>query len=177
MTTPISPQDLESVLQPVVEQAGLYLEEVKVQPSGKTYIVRVTVDALEIASGAVSLELIADASRAVSDALDGVRELADAYTLEVSSPGTNRPLTTPRHFGRAVGRLVKVVRHEGSDFTARLISVNSDVLTFEDEGQVQIGAIRKAKVEVELKRAEELKEDDFVEIESDGSAADSGVEE
>ncbi len=155
------------MLAPVVDEAGLFLEDVSISGSGKQLVVRVSVDAPEEQTGSVTLDQIADASRAVSQALDAVSSLRDAYTLEVSSPGTNRALTMPRHFRRSVGRLIKVVRTDKTDFVARLKSVSEDTLTFEDEGEVALTDIRKAKVEVELKRAEELKESDFVDIEED----------
>ncbi len=175
MTTPLTPQDLEAVLQPVVEQAGLYLEEVKVQASGKTTIVRVTVDALDVTAPAVTLDEVAVASRAISDALDEVPALRDAYTLEVSSPGTNRPLTTQRHFARAIGRLIAVKLTEGKDFTQRLLAVSERTVEFEEVGSISLDDIRKAKVEVELKRAEQVADSELEDF-HDGDA-DTGAKE
>lgn len=177
MTAPIESQELEAVLAPVIKATGLYLEEVKVQAAGKTSIVRVTLDALDVSAPSVTLDEIAVASRAISDALDGVKALKDAYTLEVSSPGTNRPLKTERHYARATGRLIKVVQIEGADFTDRLVQVSDQTLHFENEGPVEISAIRKAKIEVELKRAEEIKEEDLENFESANDADSEGVEE
>lgn len=56
----------------------------------------------------LDLDVLADATRAVSRALDEADPIAGAYTLEVSSPGLERRLRTPRHFARAVGESVKV---------------------------------------------------------------------
>jgi len=156
-------EDLQGVLTPVVEGAGLFLEEVRVVPSGKTFTVRVTVDLNESESGSVGLERIAEVSREISTALDEVSTLDNAYMLEVSSPGTNRPLTEPRHFRRALSRLIKISATSG-DFTARLIRVGEDELEFEDGRRVALADIRKAKIEVELKRAEEAREEDLVDI-------------
>jgi len=61
------------------------------------------------ADGGVSLDDIALVSREVSARLDGAGAMGEApYTLEVSSPGVDRPLTLPRHWRRAAGRLVRV---------------------------------------------------------------------
>lgn len=177
MTSPIEPQELHAVLAPVVEQCGLYLEEVKIQAAGKTSLVRITVDALDVAAPAITLDEVAVASREISDALDKVKALKDAYTLEVSSPGTNRPLKTTRHYERAIGRLIKVTRTEGSDFIDRLEAVDGETLSFESEGDVALETIRKAKVEVELKRAESVKEEELVSFESDEESDNTGVEE
>jgi ribosome maturation factor RimP len=56
----------------------------------------------------LDLDVLADATRAVSRALDEADPIAGAYTLEVSSPGLERRLRTPRHFARAVGESVKI---------------------------------------------------------------------
>jgi ribosome maturation factor RimP len=96
---------LERLLEPVVRAAGLDLESVKVGRAGRRRLLRVVVDG----DGGVSLDSIALVSREVSVRLDDTRAMGEApYTLEVSSPGVDRPLTQPRHWRRAVGRLVRV---------------------------------------------------------------------
>ncbi len=157
--------------------AGLVLEDVTVAQAGKNTVVRVTVDLDETQLGAVSLEHIAEVSHAVSAALDSVKALKDAYTLEVSSPGATRALTDRRHFVRARGRLIKVQLNSGVDFVARLNSVDGNVLVFDDEQQIPIEDVRKAKVEVELKRAEHVRDEDFVDIEVEDRTMTRGVEE
>jgi ribosome maturation factor RimP len=63
--------------------------------------------------GGVSLEELARASREISDVLDAQPEVVPgAYTLEVSSPGINRPLTRPAHFPAFVGKRVHVRTRE-----------------------------------------------------------------
>src|SRR5690349_11563603 len=99
-------QKLLDMLSPVVAAAGYELEDVSVTPAGRRSLVRVTVDA----DGGVDLDAVAEVSRAVSKSLDaeGAPNFAGPYTLEVSSPGVDRPLTEPRHWRRAQGRLVSV---------------------------------------------------------------------
>jgi ribosome maturation factor RimP len=97
--------ELEALLAPVVRAAGLDLESVRVGTAGRRRLLRVIVDA----DSGVSLDDIALVSREVSARLDGTGAMGDApYTLEVSSPGVDRPLTEPRHWRRAAGRLVRV---------------------------------------------------------------------
>jgi len=97
--------ELETLLAPVMRAAGLDLESVRIGTAGRRRLLRVVVDA----DGGVSLDDIALVSREVSARLDGTGAMGDApYTLEVSSPGVDRPLTQPRHWRRAVGRLVRV---------------------------------------------------------------------
>lgn len=67
-------------------------------------LVRVVVDR----EGGVDLDTLSAVTRAVSRALDDADPIASRYTLEVTSPGVERPLRTPEQFVRAVGEVVKV---------------------------------------------------------------------
>ena len=101
----VDPAELERVLAPVVRAAGLDLESVRIGNAGRRRLLRVVVDA----DGGVSLDDIALVSREASARLDDTGAMGEApYTLEVSSPGVDRPLTQPRHWRRAAGRLVRV---------------------------------------------------------------------
>jgi ribosome maturation factor RimP len=94
---------LARLIEPAVNALGMDLEAVRVTSAGRRRLLRVTVDA----DGGVSLDDIAEVSRELSARLDGAAVMGEApYTLEVSSPGTDRPLTEPRHWRRAAGRLV-----------------------------------------------------------------------
>ena len=94
---------LAGLLEPAVTAMGMDLEGVRITPAGRRRLLRVVVDC----DGGVSLDAIALVSRELSARLDAVPAMGDApYTLEVSSPGTDRPLTEPRHWRRAAGRLV-----------------------------------------------------------------------
>ena len=95
--------DLARVLEPVVRAAGMDLESVRVSPAGRRRLLKVVVDA----DGGTGLDQIAEVSREVSARLDASGVMGEVpYTLEVSSPGVDRPLTEPRHWRRAQGRLV-----------------------------------------------------------------------
>jgi len=94
---------LARLLEPVVHAMNMDLEGIRVTSAGRRRVLRVFVDA----DGGVSLDDIAFASRELSIKLDSSSEMGDQpYTLEVSSPGVDRPLTLPRHWRRAAGRLV-----------------------------------------------------------------------
>ncbi len=95
---------LGRLLAPVISAAGMDLESVRVVKAGRRRLLRVVVDA----DGGPSLDDIALLSRSLSKQLDNSEVMGDAaYTLEVSSPGVDRPLTEPRHWRRAAGRLVR----------------------------------------------------------------------
>src|SRR3982751_6230174 len=109
------PARLESLLAPVVAEAGADLEQGEVTPAGRRRVLRVVVDR----DGGIDLDGVADLSHAVSEALDSSDVMGgQPYVLEVTSPGTDRPLTEPRHWRRAVGRLVKVDLADGSTRTS-----------------------------------------------------------
>ena len=96
---------LTRVLAPVVAASGLDLESLRVTTAGRRRLLRVVVDG----DGGPGLDDIALLSQNLSAALDASDAMGDtAYTLEVSSPGVDRPLTEPRHWRRARGRLVRV---------------------------------------------------------------------
>ncbi|QKE84309.1 ribosome maturation factor RimP [Arthrobacter sp. NEB 688] len=129
-------------VRPVLEQGlaghGLVLEDVTVTPAGKRRVVRVLldrdlggVDRVTEPTPPLSLDEVADATRAVGDALDASDAMGEQpYTLEVSSPGVGRPLTLPRHFLRNVGRLVTTRTADG-ETTGRLLAADATGLTLE----------------------------------------------
>ncbi|HEV2375205.1 MAG TPA: ribosome maturation factor RimP [Streptosporangiaceae bacterium] len=101
----VDAEALAGLLSPVVDAAGMDLESVRVSVAGRRRLLRVVVDA----DGGVSLDDIAEISREISNCLDKNGAMGETpYTLEVSSPGVERPLTEPRHWRRAMGRLVSV---------------------------------------------------------------------
>jgi ribosome maturation factor RimP len=103
-------QEIRAALEPVLAPLGLVVEDVSVSPAGKRRLVRVLVDSdisdLDVTDDAsavppLSLDAVADATRAVSDELDAGDVMGQApYVLEVSSPGVGRPLSSRDQFRR-----------------------------------------------------------------------------
>lgn len=156
---------LAAQLDPVVSDAGLVLEDVVVTAVGRRRQVRVVVDLTDDEVGSVDLDRVAGVSRSVGDALDTSDALgADPYSLEVTTPGVDRPLTQRRHWLRARTRLVRVERDGAEPLTGRLLEVDDDGPVLEVEGgRVTPGwdVIRKGVVEVEFtKPAKAGKHDD-----------------
>jgi ribosome maturation factor RimP len=148
---------LLSLLGPVVAAAGYDLEDVTVSVAGRRSLVRVSVDA----DGGIDLDAVAEVSRVVSAAIDdtdaddpGGVAFAGPYVLEVSSPGVDRPLTDPRHWRRAIGRLVKVPVADKT-ITGRVLDTSGTGVTFEIAGtrrDVAWGDLGRGTVEVEFNR-------------------------
>jgi ribosome maturation factor RimP len=148
---------IAALVEPVIVKAGYDLEDVTVTQAGRRSLVKIVVDA----DGGVSLDDIAEVSRAVSAVLDD----ADAdggmvgrspYTLEVTSPGVDRPLTQPRHWRRNVGRLVKVRVGEES-LTGRIVATSDATVTLDIDGaarEFRHAELGGGKVQVEFGRPE-----------------------
>jgi ribosome maturation factor RimP len=144
--------ELVELLAPVVESNGYDFEDVSVAQAGRRRLVRVIVDA----DGGVDLDGVARVSRAVSDVLDDRAGFDGPYVLEVSSPGVDRPLREPRHWRRAVGRLVKV-DVDGQSVTGRVSSTNADGVGLDIDGRrrdVPWSALGPGKIQVEFNRAD-----------------------
>ena len=127
------------MLAPVVAAAGLDLESVRVTTAGRRRLLRIVVDA----DGGPSLDDIALLSQNLSAALDDSDAMGDAaYTLEVSSPGVDRPLTEPRHWRRARGRLVRVPLADGAPgypgtVQGRVTGTRADGVTLDTGGRLR----------------------------------------
>jgi len=125
---------IADVIRPVIAAAGMDLESVRVTAAGRRRLLRVVVDS----DRGVSLDDAAAISRELSTALDTVAVMGDfPYTLEVSSPGVDRPLTDQRHWRRAVGRLVQVAVTDSGGarpVSGRIAAADADGVTLDVEG-------------------------------------------
>jgi len=126
--------DAEALVGPVVEAAGLELWEVTFRREGGRRVLRVAVDR----EGGVDLDTISEVSERVSRRLDLEDFARGPYQLEVTSPGIERILRTPRQFERSLGRTVKVKTREpvqGSRVhRGALVSANAEAITVASEG-------------------------------------------
>ena len=135
---------------PLVTKAGLVLEEVQVQTPGKNRFVTIIVDS----ETGLNLDQVTDASRLIGEAMDSAPFMGDTpYTLEVTSPGVDRPLTAPRHWRKNVDRLVKIVKLDGDVCKGRITSASDDEVTL-DCCTVSFAEIKRATIEVEFNRPE-----------------------
>jgi ribosome maturation factor RimP len=158
------PADLARVLEPVVRAAGMDLESVRVSPAGRRRLLKLVVDA----DDGVGLDRIAEVSREVSVRLDASGVMGEVpYTLEVSSPGVDRPLTEPRHWRRAQGRLVSAPLATGGDaapaaarrapaIQGRVLAAGDTAVTLEIDGdhhEFDYDELGPGRVQVEFGRA------------------------
>jgi len=155
---------LRDLTEPLVIEEGLDLEEVSVSRVGRRYLVRITVDA----DGGINHDELSDVSRAISARLDQAeRDSGDltpgGYTLELSSPGIDRPLTLPRHWHRNQGRLV-VVRVGGRQLIGRVVAVSDEGVTLDLDGkrvEAAFAELGPGRVQVEFTRLADLADEEI----------------
>jgi len=173
---PVDDKKLAGLIEPVVTAAGMDLETVRLTVAGRRRLLRLTVDS----DNGVSLDDAADVSREISALLDANAALGDVpYTLEVSSPGVDRPLTQPRHWRRARGRLVKVkVTGEGS-LEGRVLAADADGVTLglaSGERRFPYADMGAGSVQVEFGRIPDAELDDFSDPELDDTVSDEDTD-
>lgn len=142
---------IREVVEPIVAAAGLFCEDI-VASTGKRIVVRVVID-LPDGPGGVDADRLADVSREVSEALDAADVVPASYTLEVTTPGIGRPLTTARHFRRAVGRLLSVATSTGR-VRGHLREVDGEQIVIETSSgpqRLDLSQVTKATVEPDLR--------------------------
>jgi ribosome maturation factor RimP len=124
---------LAGLLEPVISAAGLELESIRVSRAGRRALLRIVIDG----DSGVSLDDIARVSRVVGERIDSSDAMgAGPYTLEVSSPGVDRPLTEPRHWRRAVGRLARAaIAGQPDTIEGRIVSADESAVVLETDGE------------------------------------------
>jgi ribosome maturation factor RimP len=147
--------NLTELLTPAVTRAGFVLEEVSVTPIGKRRLVAVVVDCEDRNP---SLDEVTVVSKEVSAILDNYTQMGEMpFTLEVTTPGIDRPLTLGRHWKKNIGRLVKITPKTGEKYIGRIASVKEDGVTVEIKGkesEISFEEISRAQIEVEFNRKE-----------------------
>ena len=150
---------ISDLVTPALQQAGYFLEDINIVTPGQHRIVTVIVDG----ESALNLDQVTVASKLVSELLDEATFMGETpFTLEVTSPGIDRPLTLPRHFAKNVTRLLKVVKTDGEVVTGRIAS-NTDLdftLTVTEKKTttditILLTDIKRATVEIEFNRKDE----------------------
>lgn len=143
---------------PALHEAGYFLEDVNLVSPGQHRIVTVIVDG----ESALNLDQVTVASKLVSELLDEATFMGETpFTLEVTSPGIDRPLTLPRHFAKNLDRLLKLTQLDGTVITGRILSNSETSVTLavsekkeSREITVQLADIKRAQVEIEFNRKE-----------------------
>ena len=141
-------EDISTAVTPVLSALGFYLEDVTITSAGRRSMLTIIVDG----DTHLSLDQVTSATKAIGEIVEGLQSLGDTpFTLEVTSPGLDRPLTKPRHWRKNIDRLVKIVLLDGSVVNGRIKSATeTDVQV--DDVSIEFSAIKRATLEVEFKQ-------------------------
>ena len=150
---------ISELVTPAVSDLGFYLEDVHVATPGSHRIVTCIVDG----DASLNLDQVTSVSRVISELLDEAPFMGETpFTLEVTSPGVDRPLTQPRHFAKNVSRLLKIIKLDGSEVTGRILSNTDKDVTLTVtvkketvEETVSLADIKRAVVEIEFNRKDD----------------------
>ena len=140
-------EEIAVAITPAIEAAGFFLEEVTLTPAGKRKIMTVIVDG----ESNLSLDQVTVVSKEVSAIVELLPALGDTpFTLEVTSPGVDRPLTKPRHWRKNHGRLITVTLADGEIVSGR-IGMSTEIDVQIDATAVAFTEIKRALIEIEFK--------------------------
>jgi len=150
---------ISELVTPAVSDQGFYLEDVHVATPGNHRIVTCIVDG----DASLNLDQVTSVSRVISELLDEAAFMGETpFTLEVTSPGVDRPLTQPRHFAKNIDRLLKIIKLDGTEVTGRILSNTDQDVTLTVtvkketlEQTVPLADIKRAVVEIEFNRKDD----------------------
>ena len=155
-------QSITDLISPAVTEAGFYLEEVQIASPGSHRTVTCVVDG----PTPLNLDQVTVVSRIISELLDADDFMGETpFTLEVTSPGVDRPLTEVRHWTKNLTRLIKTTLNDGTIITGRLTEFDDANATLVEniKGRIKnhtvaFADIKRAVVEIEFNRKDAIDE-------------------
>jgi len=139
--------EISAAIRPIIEATGNYLEELTITSAGKVKILTVIVDS----DTHLNLDQITAVTKEISEVVEVLEALGEsAFTLEVTSPGIDRPLTKPRHWRKNFDRLVKITMSSGDEIKGR-IGDATETTVLVDSQKVSYEDIKRAVLEIEFK--------------------------
>ena len=133
------PEIVFEMASPHAEAVGCFVDDVEFKKEGSDYCLRVIIDVADDSNGGVSIDQCESVSRALSDALDKTDPIPQAYMLEVSSPGIDRPLKRDKDFERFMGRDIDIGLYKPQNgsktFTGKLLAYHDGIVTIEENGK------------------------------------------
>jgi ribosome maturation factor RimP len=137
-----------AVITPAIESLGFYVEDITITSAGKRSMLTVIVDG----DTHLSLDQVTVATKAISEIVENLPTLGNnPFTLEVTSPGLDRPLTKPRHWRKNQDRLIKIVLNDGKEVKGRIKDSNEASAKIDDQ-TINFADIKRATLEVEFKK-------------------------
>lgn len=141
-------EEISAVITPALKSLGFYLEDITITSAGKRSMLTVIVDG----DTHLSLDQVTAATKAIGELVEGIQSLGDSpFTLEVTSPGIDRPLTKPRHWRKNIDRLIKVILLDGKEVKGRIKDA-SELSATVDQQVILFTDIKRAILEIEFKQ-------------------------
>ena len=141
-------EEISAAITPALSDLGFYLEDITITSAGRRSMLTVIVDG----DTHLSLDQVTVASKAIGEIVENIQSLGQApFTLEVTSPGLDRPLTKPRHWRKNIDRLVKIVLLDGKEIKGR-VKYATEIAATVDEQVVKFSDIKRAILEIEFKQ-------------------------
>ena len=141
-------EEISAAITPALSDLGFYLEDITITSAGRRSMITVIVDG----DTHLSLDQVTVATKAISEIVENIQSLGQApFTLEVTSPGLDRPLTKPRHWRKNIDRLVKIVLLDGTEIKGRVKDA-TEISATVDEQVVKFSDIKRATLEIEFKQ-------------------------
>jgi ribosome maturation factor RimP len=141
-------EEISAAITPALSDLGFYLEDITITSAGRRSMLTVIVDG----DTHLSLDQVTVATKAISEIVENIQSLGQApFTLEVTSPGLDRPLTKPRHWRKNIDRLVKIVLLDGKEIKGRVKDA-TEISATVDEQVIKFSDIKRATLEIEFKQ-------------------------
>lgn len=141
-------EEIAAAITPTIESLGFYLEDLNITSAGRRSMLTVIVDG----DTHLTLDQVTSVTKAIGEIVENIQNLGQTpFTLEVTSPGIDRPLTKPRHWRKNIDRLVKVVLQDASEVNGRIKDSNQEGVKI-DEQLIKFSDIKRATLEVEFKQ-------------------------
>jgi ribosome maturation factor RimP len=141
-------EQVTAAITPIIESLGFYVEDIAITSAGKRSMLTVIVDG----DTHLSLDQVTVATKAISEIVENLPTLGNnPFTLEVTSPGLDRPLTKPRHWQKNKDRLIKIILNDGKEITGRIKDSTQSAVTV-DEQVINFADMKRATLEIEFKQ-------------------------
>jgi ribosome maturation factor RimP len=129
-------EEIQQLVQRIVDSEGMELVDVEFKSGRSRNLVRVFIDKV----GGVTLDDCENISRQLGAILDVKDLMKNAYILEISSPGVDRPMRTDRDYERSLGRTMRVTFHgqngDSQQMIGRLLEVTDAAIVLDVEGKL-----------------------------------------
>jgi ribosome maturation factor RimP len=141
-------EQVTAAITPIIESLGFYVEDIAITSAGKRSMLTVIVDG----DTHLSLDQVTVATKAISEIVENLPTLGNnPFTLEVTSPGLDRPLTKPRHWQKNKDRLIKIILNDGKEILGRIKDSTQSAVTV-DEQVINFADMKRATLEIEFKQ-------------------------